>query len=752
MGFAVKRRLERLMTPTGRHTLRLGPREVEALGSLPEGFLFARGQARLPPKLFAWRRLPMTSLNPSQRQSVLFGFIDVHRRMAEFEAFITQSTTSSAFSQYVGDLSPTESRVVQDYFARIRSTMLACLQEAGIPLEVRHTSLRWTLQVGMTFLHIAIAEMAPERLRGYGPLDSADAKTIIKIQQDLYRLIDRVSAYLRQGLGQDMQQRLDRLEATPASVTTLTVLEKVISRWQLVEFRPLLDTIIRRLEAPQFEIAVFGRVSSGKSSLLNHVAGMDVLPVGVTPITAVPTRLVRGEEPAAIISFADIEPRRIDVGQLRDYASEEGNPGNHKHVTNILVQMPSPRLREGVVLVDTPGIGSLALAGSAETFAYLPRCDLGVVLIDASSTLNQEDLGILRALYEAGTPAQVLLSKADLLTSADRQRMVSYIQEQLRRELGLSLPVHPVSTVGADEALLLRWFEQAIAPLLDEHRALTEASLRRKLGHLRESVVAVLQTLLARQQGGKSGGRAVTQAAEARKLLEEADSAVRQAKARCQDWTADEPALVEVVLQDAAQAVVAPAPRPGTAEAEQIQGVVRQVLTERGRMAHQLVKDLQQVLSRTLEGLRQTAPLAEADAGSVRDLVFSGMPVLDLSPLRERCHGHRLWWASLLPRVAVWSVRRSLRRQVEPAIREYVGLYDRHLRAWLRSCIAQLAELYESQAEVFREQVRRLTVEVDGADQATDSHQLLADVKELQGTDVGEKATVLADVAAVTAK
>jgi GTP-binding protein EngB required for normal cell division len=681
----------------------------------------------------------MTSLNPSQTQSVLFSFLDVHRRMAELEAMLAQSAIASPFSQYVSDLSPTESKVIQDYFARIRSTMLACLQEAGIPLEVRRTSVRWALQVGMSFLHIAIAEMTPERLRGYGPLDPAGSEAVIKIQQDLYRLMDRVGAYVRQGLGRDLQQRLARLEATPVSIVTLTVLDTIISRWQLVEFRPLLDTIVQRLEAPQFEIAVFGRVSSGKSSLLNHVAGMDVLPVGVTPITAVPTRLVRGDEPSAVISFADIEPRRIDVDQLRDYASEEGNPGNHKHVTRILVQLPSPRLREGVVLVDTPGIGSLALAGSAETFAYLPRCDLGVVLIDAASTLNQDDLGILRALYEAGTPAQVLLSKVDLLTLADRQRLVGYIQEQLRRELGIVLPVHPVSTVGPEEVLLIGWFEQEIAPLLDRHRALTEVSLRRKMAHLRESAVAVLQTLLARPQEGRTDGRAGPNVTGARRLLEGADGAVRQASARCQDWTAAEPALVEIILRDAAQAVVAPPHSPRVAGNEPMVRVLQQVLTDRVRMAHQLVKDLQQVLSQTLEGLRQTASLADADPASVRKLVFSGLPVLDLSPFQGKCHSSRPWYAPFLPRVAVWATRQSLQRRLEPAIREYIEVYDRQLRAWLKECVAQLVEMYEFQAEVFREQVRRLTVEMDGAATAPDTGQLIADLQELQGTELAEK-------------
>jgi predicted GTPase len=81
--------------------------------------------------------------------------------------------------------------------------------------------------------------------------------------------------------------------------------EKTVTRWQLVEFRPAIEMIVSRLESPSYEIAVFGRVSSGKSSLLNQIVGVDALPVGVTPVTAVPTRILLGDKPAAVISFAE---------------------------------------------------------------------------------------------------------------------------------------------------------------------------------------------------------------------------------------------------------------------------------------------------------------------------------------------------------------------------------------------------------------------------------------------------------------
>src|SRR6516164_7436578 len=68
----------------------------------------------------------------------------------------------------------------------------------------------------------------------------------------------------------------------------------------------------------------------------------------------------------------------------------------------------------------------------------------------------------------------------------------AYLQLSVQRELGLELEVHPVSVLGADESLLLRWLDCEISPLFERHRALAEASLRRKIACLSESVATSL--------------------------------------------------------------------------------------------------------------------------------------------------------------------------------------------------------------------------------------------------------------------
>src|SRR5438046_4981404 len=162
----------------------------------------------------------------------------------------------------------------------------------------------------------------------------------------------------------------------------------------------------------------------------------------------------------------------------------------------MFVKLPSDRLREGVIFVDTPGLGSLSVAGAEETIAYLPRCDLGIVLIDASAGLTQDDLVVVQALYQAGASAMILISKADLFSHADREQMIAYVKANLRDQLRVEPPVHAVSVFGVDAAMCDRWFESELRPFLARHQELAITSQKRKIGALREAVMGGLERRL----------------------------------------------------------------------------------------------------------------------------------------------------------------------------------------------------------------------------------------------------------------
>lgn len=139
----------------------------------------------------------MTALNDSQKRAILFGFLDLHRRLADLESLLAQSVQPAPLFPCVDDLGPQEMAWLRSRFAQVRAAMLSFLEEAGIPLDMPRAGLRWSVQCGMDFLSIGIAELGPERLRGYGPLSEEGQNYIEEVQGKLNRLVDEIRAGLR---------------------------------------------------------------------------------------------------------------------------------------------------------------------------------------------------------------------------------------------------------------------------------------------------------------------------------------------------------------------------------------------------------------------------------------------------------------------------------------------------------------------------------------------------------------------------
>ena len=388
------------------------------------------------------------SLNEYQARRLRVTCQYIDKLLCGVEEILNISASKAAFPRYSGDVAPAQRRTIEDYISRIRAQLVRVLDGQGISREKPLIPTSRAIHVALGTIDIAVEELKPEYMCGYGELPEAAATELNGIVGELRGLVSKLDRYLAEGVGQDLKLRLQRLEQKSNDLELLSKIEEIAANRGLVEFRTTIGSILDRAEDKTFEIAVFGRVSSGKSSLLNAILDADVLPVGVTPITAVPTRITYEEKPSMTVSFAEAPAKTMEVTRLAEYATEQQNPGNAKHVTRITVTLPAGRLRDGVTFVDTPGLGSLATSGAAETLAYLPKCDLGVVLIDAGSTLTTEDLQTILTLQEAAVPAIVLLSKADLLALNDREKIIDYVRQHIVSDCNLELHVRPVSVLA----------------------------------------------------------------------------------------------------------------------------------------------------------------------------------------------------------------------------------------------------------------------------------------------------------------
>jgi GTP-binding protein EngB required for normal cell division len=439
-------------------------------------------------------------LNEAQRRrlSVTCSYID--KLLCDVEQILHEVASKSPFPRHVVDVTPAQTRLLEDHIRRIRQQLLRALAWQNIVLNPPEIPASRAVLTHLAFVDIAIEELKPSYMRGSGAVPNDIVEELNGVVHELRSVAQSMERYLRQELGTNLETRLKRLEHAGHDVALLRTIEAVVTRHGLVEFRARIASLAVRLEDSHLEVALFGRVGSGKSSLLNALLGTDALPVGVNPITSVPTRLRYGPTLRAEVTYASGRTEEVSIEEFRNLVSEGGNPGNQQNVVRAMIEIPSPRLNQGIVLVDTPGLGSLARRGAAETMAYLPACDLAILLIDAGTTLNDEDIGTLRLLYEAGIPVIVLLSKADLLAEADLRRASAYTEDQVQNELRLTVHIRPISALSDYSGLLDRFHEQELLPRFREARSLRQASAARKIGALRESVIAALDTSLHRSK------------------------------------------------------------------------------------------------------------------------------------------------------------------------------------------------------------------------------------------------------------
>ena len=667
-------------------------------------------------------------LNPSQRLHLLTSCQYADKLLSEIETTLVASKSKSPFPKFKPDLSPAQAKVVQDYIARMRAQLVRILDSQGVPVPAPNIGSVHSIRVTLGFADIAFDECRPKRMAGYGELAESAAIEVAGLVDEMQSIISRLDSCLSQGQSAGLEKRLQRLEEAGSGIALVKALERAINQHGLVEFRPALATIIDRLESSAFEIAVFGRVSSGKSSLLNQIVGRDLLPVGVTPITAVPTRLAYGSEPRATAWFADQKPEPFGIERLAEFVTEQHNPGNLRHVTRIVVELPAQRLREGVVYVDTPGLGSLATSGAAETKAYLPRCDLGVVLIDAGSTLTQDDLATIQTLYDAGIPSSVLLSKVDLLAPADRDRALQYVSGHIRSDLGLEPPVHPVSIKAEYSGLLEKWLSTEILPLYDRHAELARQSLNRKIGALRLGVEAALKARLKRSAPGGIRGAKLdgTKLRDLETELRTASGKIAQARTVCLDMTDALRDCADSLIRTTANHLVdAWSSGAGATGEDFIKSKLEQAAAE---PAAQIASAIQEAARHAGSVLATSAMALELENGPERDElldVLKNMPRFDLGNLEIRVG--RSGVASLLGRR--WEAARVERRigsQAGNRIADAVEIYARVLQAWVRKTFAGLQEEFDSYADAYRAHLDRLAENKTGVKDERDLRDDLA--------------------------
>ncbi|WP_280504083.1 dynamin family protein, partial [Nocardia farcinica] len=241
--------------------------------------------------------------------------------------------------------------------------------------------------------------------------------------------------------------------AEPPAVPLLPVLTETIAVARAAGRADLVARLTaagERVRDPRRRIVVAGLRGQGKSRFVNALLDVEVCPVGDETTTTVPTVLASGPVPDAelVCSGQDGTEHRVRVPLDR---TEDGHPAGGRRVVRREIRLPNPLLDDGVVLIDTPGVGGRA--GAATVLALAPTADAVLVASDASTELTEPELVFLRQVRALCPAVALVLTKIDLYPHWRRVRDAD--AAHLARA-GLELPIVPVSALLRAHAMRTR--------------------------------------------------------------------------------------------------------------------------------------------------------------------------------------------------------------------------------------------------------------------------------------------------------
>lgn len=283
-------------------------------------------------------------------------------------------------------------------------------------------------------------------------------------------------------------------------------------------------------------VAVIGEFKRGKTTLINALLDAAALPTGVTPVTAVSTLLRFGAACSAVVLGNDGAETAIDVADLGDYVTEQGNPDNRRGVREVVVTHPAPLLRSGLTIVDTPGMGSVHAHNTEMAEAFLPRVDVALLVLSVDAPLSDAEAALLARVRASAARVAICLNKADLLSPLQVDEVVSFVTRRLESEGEHDvIPVFVVSArhacegrPGSGMAELRDWLEDTVGgrrqALINERGGRVAAALlsaAEAAVRVEEAVAAHSAAALASASRAFEGAQRelAAEAAEARSLL-----------------------------------------------------------------------------------------------------------------------------------------------------------------------------------------------------------------------------------------
>jgi hypothetical protein len=136
--------------------------------------------------------LTMAGLNDNQRRYLLSTFRHVDDLLWQAEHILATAGEPSPLNKYQDDFTPKQRKEIHTFIARVREAMLSIMENHDIHDDYSPISGNHAVSALCLLASVAVEELRPKHLRGYGQLAGEAVEDIQRIVDDLQGLMARV--------------------------------------------------------------------------------------------------------------------------------------------------------------------------------------------------------------------------------------------------------------------------------------------------------------------------------------------------------------------------------------------------------------------------------------------------------------------------------------------------------------------------------------------------------------------------------
>ncbi len=188
------------------------------------------------------------------------------------------------------------------------------------------------------------------------------------------------------------------------------------------------------IQNKRLKVAIVGEFRRGKSSLINALLGMPILPVDIEPTTAAINRVTYGINPKAIIHFKDGNTSEVPISELSNYVTKL-TPTSSKIAEKIQeaeIQYPTELCSNHIDIIDTPGLNDTENM-TAVTESMLDDINIAIVAIKSTMPYSEtECLWVTKLLSLPNlTHIVFVVTCMDLVRKKDVEKLLTYTRQRV---------------------------------------------------------------------------------------------------------------------------------------------------------------------------------------------------------------------------------------------------------------------------------------------------------------------------------